>query len=234
MFSGLVPTSQPVPNWAVASAVGAPVALVTSTSLATLLPTTPYDPFGQTMSVLAATPRSAPVMTIGFVLTAMGQIATAAGLHVVPHALGGMRLGRPRRLGPVGAGETQRGVDLGLAERTTVMGDTVWPLGVSATARSSSGEFPGQTENGYSAEGVPRPGAHQPLRLPHVAGPGPLPIPVPTRSPGEIVELPNQAGDRRISADLPRGDGIASNAHRLPSGLDQRPHRRSAQLRPHQ
>lgn len=103
MFSGLVPTSQPVPNWAVASALGAPVALVTSTSLATLLPTTPYDPFGQTMSVLAATPRSAPVMTIGFVLTAMGQIATAAGLHVVPHALGGMRLGRPRRLGPVGA-----------------------------------------------------------------------------------------------------------------------------------
>jgi hypothetical protein len=83
MFSGLVPTSQPVPNWAVASALGAPVALVTSTSLATLLPTTPYDPFGQTLSVLAATPRSAPVMTIGFVLTAMCQIATAAGLHVL-------------------------------------------------------------------------------------------------------------------------------------------------------
>jgi hypothetical protein len=112
MFSGLVPTSQPVPNWAVASAVGAPVALVTSTSLATLLPTTPYDPFGQTMSVLAATPRSAPVMTIGFVLTAMCQIATAAGLHVLLHALGGMRLGRPRRLGPVGqqhAGSGGRG-----------------------------------------------------------------------------------------------------------------------------
>ncbi|MCW2553789.1 MAG: hypothetical protein JWR78_3570 [Mycobacterium sp.] len=115
-----------------------------------------------------------------------------------------MRLGRPRRLGPVVLWETQRGVDLGLAERTAVMGDTVWPLGVSATARSSSGEFPGQTENGYSVEGVPRLAAHQALRLPHVAGPGPLPIPVPTRSPGQIVELPNQAGDRRISADHPR------------------------------
>jgi hypothetical protein len=28
MFSGLVPTAQPVPNWAVASALGAPVALL--------------------------------------------------------------------------------------------------------------------------------------------------------------------------------------------------------------
>lgn len=195
MFSG-VATPQAVPNWAVASAIGAPVALVASSSVATMLPNTPYDPFQQTMSVLAATPRSAPVMTAGFVLTAMFQIATAAGLHVLrpgprlvlafagscglavaalPVSVQGCTVAHLCAAGlgiatlsiwPViarsgvasglaacrscwalsasvvfaalvgwVAWETQRGVDLGLAERVTVVGETLWPLVVVASAR---------------------------------------------------------------------------------------------------
>jgi hypothetical protein len=72
-----------VPNWTVAAAIAAPVTLVATSSVATMLPASHDDPVGQTMSVLAATPRSAPVMTIGFVLTAVCQILTAAGVYVL-------------------------------------------------------------------------------------------------------------------------------------------------------
>jgi hypothetical protein len=187
---------QSVPDWAVISAIAAPVVLVASSSAATLLPASRYDPIGQTMSVLAATPRSAPVMTIGFVLTAMCQIVTAIGLHVLrpaprlllafaggcglavaalpvsSHATVGVHLfaaaagivtlsiwpviaisdavtapAACRSCWAISASaiftvlvmwilwETQRGGGLGIAERATVVGETLWPLAVAATAR---------------------------------------------------------------------------------------------------
>ncbi len=185
-----------VPNWTVAAAIAAPVTLVATSSVATMLSASHYDPVGQTLSVLAATPRSAPLMTIGFVLTAVCQIVTATGLHVLRPAprlvlafAGGCGLAVAAmpvswqaavgaHLFAAGAGivtlsmwpvltmsgsvaapaacrfrwavtasvlfaalvawvlwETQRGGDLGIAERATVVGETLWPLVVAATAR---------------------------------------------------------------------------------------------------
>jgi hypothetical protein len=72
-----------VPRWALVSAVGAPVSLLATTTVAAELYTSPYDPISQTMSVLAATGSGAMVMTAGFIVTAACQIVTAAGLYVL-------------------------------------------------------------------------------------------------------------------------------------------------------
>src|SRR4051812_9146398 len=50
-----------VPRWALVSAVGAPVSLLATTTVAAELYTSPYDPISQTMSVLAATGSGAMV-----------------------------------------------------------------------------------------------------------------------------------------------------------------------------
>jgi hypothetical protein len=72
-----------VPRWALVSAVGAPVSLLATATVAARLYTSPYDPISQTMSVLAATGSGAMVMTAGFIMTAACQIITAAGLYVL-------------------------------------------------------------------------------------------------------------------------------------------------------
>jgi len=72
-----------VPRWALVSAVGAPVSLLATATVAAQLHTSPYDPISQTMSVLAATGSGAMVMTAGFIMTAACQIVTAAGLYVL-------------------------------------------------------------------------------------------------------------------------------------------------------
>ena len=72
-----------VPPWALVSAITAPSILVTSATLARLVTDSRYDPIGQTMSVLAGSGRSEWIMTAGFVLSALAQIVTAAGLFVL-------------------------------------------------------------------------------------------------------------------------------------------------------
>lgn len=72
-----------VPRWALVSAVGAPVSLLATATVAAELHMFPYDPISQTMSVLASTGSGAMVMTAGFITTAVCQIVTAAGLHVL-------------------------------------------------------------------------------------------------------------------------------------------------------
>jgi hypothetical protein len=72
-----------VPRWALVSAVGAPVSLLATATVAAKLHTSAYDPISQTMSVLAGTGSGATVMTAGFIMTAACQIVTAAGLYVL-------------------------------------------------------------------------------------------------------------------------------------------------------
>jgi hypothetical protein len=72
-----------VPRWVLVSAVGAPVSLLATATVAAELRASPYDPVSQTMSVLAATGSGAMVMTAGFIVTAVCQIVTAAGLLVL-------------------------------------------------------------------------------------------------------------------------------------------------------
>ena len=40
--------------------------------------------------------------------------------------------------------------------------------------------------------------------------------------PVKVVELANQAGDSSLSPDLPGGDGVLVDPHRVPRGFDQR------------
>jgi len=73
-----------VPTWALVAAGAAPSVLLTSSIFARLATTSPYDSIGQTMSVLASTGRHGGwIMTAGFVLSALAQIVTAAGLYVL-------------------------------------------------------------------------------------------------------------------------------------------------------
>jgi Protein of unknown function (DUF998) len=82
--TGLVPTAQPVPGWAVGTALLAPLVLVGGWLIAGALQPASYSPMRQTMSVLAgqsATDRWA--MTAALLLVGSCQIATGAGLTAV-------------------------------------------------------------------------------------------------------------------------------------------------------
>lgn len=70
-----------VPVWTLASAVGAPVILVVSAVAARLVTTGAYDPVRQTISALATGGRPELIITCGFVVCAVCQLATAAGLR---------------------------------------------------------------------------------------------------------------------------------------------------------
>lgn len=77
-----MPQYRPVPLWALASAITAPVILMTSAAVARVLYGSPYNPVADTMSALA-TGASKGVMTCGFVTTAIAMIVTASGLRAL-------------------------------------------------------------------------------------------------------------------------------------------------------
>ena len=85
----------PVPSWALASALAAPVAMIGGWTLAASRQPT-FDPTTETISALAATTASdAWIMTAGLALTGVAHLVTASGLRPVPRpgwallALGG-------------------------------------------------------------------------------------------------------------------------------------------------
>jgi hypothetical membrane protein len=82
--SGLVRTDRPVPGWAVATALLAPVVLVAGWLIAGALQPASYSPMRQTMSVLAGQSGAERwVMTTALLLVGSCQIATGAGLLAV-------------------------------------------------------------------------------------------------------------------------------------------------------
>ncbi|HZC53349.1 MAG TPA: DUF998 domain-containing protein [Mycobacterium sp.] len=72
------------PWWAVVSAAAAPVVLLASAAIARSVRTKSYDPFSQSLSVLAVGGRSEWIMTAGFAISAGCLIVTAVGLRVLP------------------------------------------------------------------------------------------------------------------------------------------------------
>ncbi len=82
--SGLVRTGQPVPGWAVGTALLAPVVLVGGWLIAGALQPVSYSPMRQTVSVLAGySGTDRWVMTAALLLVGSCQIATGAGLTAV-------------------------------------------------------------------------------------------------------------------------------------------------------
>ena len=83
--SGLARAARPVPGWAVATALLAPVVLVGGWLVAGALQPASYSPMRQTMSVLAGQSGTDRwVMTAALLLVGSCQIATGAGLTAVP------------------------------------------------------------------------------------------------------------------------------------------------------
>ena len=81
---GLLRAAQPVPGWAVGTALLAPVALVGGWLIAGALQPASYSPMRQTMSVLAGySGTDRWVMTAALLLVGSCQIATGAGLTAV-------------------------------------------------------------------------------------------------------------------------------------------------------
>src|SRR5581483_1861740 len=72
-----------VPVWALISAIGAPLTLFVAARLAGMVVTNGYNPITETLSILATTGRAQWIMTAGFVISAICQIVTAAGLFVL-------------------------------------------------------------------------------------------------------------------------------------------------------
>ncbi|MGA4789522.1 DUF998 domain-containing protein [Nocardia sp. AB354] len=62
--------------------------LVVSATAARMSRVRPYDPIAQTMSVLAASGRGEWIMTGGIALSAVCQMSTGWGLHVLSHFRG--------------------------------------------------------------------------------------------------------------------------------------------------
>ncbi|MGW6131415.1 DUF998 domain-containing protein [Cellulomonas sp. NPDC055163] len=91
------PTDRPpVPPWALASAIAAPVAMIGSWTVAAAVQGD-FDAVRETISALAASDVTAPwVMTAGLALTGVAHVVTAAGLRALPrlartvHAVGGL------------------------------------------------------------------------------------------------------------------------------------------------
>ena len=82
--SGLVRAGRPVPGWAVATALLAPVVLVGGWLMAGALQPASYSPMRQTISVLAGHSGTGRwVMTAALLLVGSCQIATGAGLTAV-------------------------------------------------------------------------------------------------------------------------------------------------------
>jgi hypothetical protein len=82
--SGLLRAGQPVPGWAVGTALLAPVVLVGGWLIAGALQPASYSPMRQTMSVLAGhSGTDRWVMTAALLLVGSCQIATGAGLTAV-------------------------------------------------------------------------------------------------------------------------------------------------------
>jgi hypothetical membrane protein len=81
------PTDRAIPRWTLLTAVLAPAALVVGWLAAGLVQDGRYDPFRQTISVLAGSAASHPwIMTVGLYVLGACQIANAVGLSI----------GRPR------------------------------------------------------------------------------------------------------------------------------------------
>ncbi len=85
----------PVPRWALASAIAAPVAMIGGWTLAASRQPS-FDPVRETISALATSAATDPwIMTTGLAVTGVAHMVTAAGLRPVPtraralHALGG-------------------------------------------------------------------------------------------------------------------------------------------------
>jgi len=72
-----------IAGWTLVTAAGAPAALVAAAIVARDVLTTSYDPLSETLSVLAGRGSGQGIMTAGFMLSAVCQIATAMGLRVV-------------------------------------------------------------------------------------------------------------------------------------------------------
>src|SRR5580704_17589382 len=82
--SGFLRAAQPVPGWAVCTALLAPVVLVGGWLIAGALQPASYSPMQQTMSVLAGhSGTDRWVMTAALLLVGSCQIATGAGLTAV-------------------------------------------------------------------------------------------------------------------------------------------------------
>ncbi len=85
----------PVPRWALASAIAAPVAMIGGWTLAAAQQPS-FDAVEETISALAASTATDPwIMTAGLAVTGVAHMVTSAGLRPVPrsaralHALGG-------------------------------------------------------------------------------------------------------------------------------------------------
>ncbi|GHS86279.1 membrane protein [Actinomycetota bacterium] len=75
-----------VPRWAVVSATLAPVGMIGGWTLAASRQTG-FDPVRDTISALATSAATDPaVMTVGFAVTAVAHLVTAAGLRPLPRA----------------------------------------------------------------------------------------------------------------------------------------------------
>jgi len=72
-----------VAGWTLVTAAGAPAVLVAAAVVARDVLTTSYDPLSETLSVLAGRGSGQGIMTAGFMLSAVCQIATAMGLRVL-------------------------------------------------------------------------------------------------------------------------------------------------------
>ena len=82
--SGLLQAGRPVPDWAVGTALLAPVVLVGGWLMAGALQPASYSPMRQTMSALAGRSGTDPwVMTAALLLVGGCQVATGAGLTAV-------------------------------------------------------------------------------------------------------------------------------------------------------
>lgn len=86
----------PVPRWALASAIAAPVGMIGGWTVAAAVQDG-FDPVRETISALAASDATAPwIMTAGLALTGVAHVVTAAGLRPLPrlaravHAVGGL------------------------------------------------------------------------------------------------------------------------------------------------
>lgn len=127
----------PVPGWALASAVAAPVAMIGGWTLAAALQDG-FDPVRETISALAASDTTAPwVMTAGLALTGVAHVVTAAGLRPLPrvaravHALGGVATLAVAAL-PVDVAPHPHGVAAGIGFGALAL----WPaVGWSPTGR---------------------------------------------------------------------------------------------------
>lgn len=86
----------PVPRWALASAIAAPVGMIGGWTVAAAVQDD-FDPVRETISALAASDATAPwIMTAGLALTGVAHVVTAAGLRPLlrlaraVHAVGGL------------------------------------------------------------------------------------------------------------------------------------------------